>query len=150
MFQWYLRVWSYIRLFITYGFIHCWGSQRWLYCQWGAAWVGKAMNTLLPQSQPYKENPQYRHKLISMCSGERTEKPTGPKQYFNTKSMLAGTLYLYCTASDNQVLTIMIYQLGISVQQKHNLADSVSWYNLASWLYQCSGLSLFASRQECN
>lgn len=34
------------------------------------------------------------------------------------ENMLAGTLYLYCTVSDNQVLTIMIYQLlGISVQQ---------------------------------
>lgn len=73
MFQWYLRVWSYIRLFITYSFIHCWGFQRWLHCHWGAAWVGKAMNTLLPCSQPYKGNPQYGHKHVNWKTYRSTD-----------------------------------------------------------------------------
>lgn len=77
MFQWYLRVWSYIRLFITYSFIHCWGFQRWLYSHWGAAGAGKAMNTLLPHSQPYKENHTIWTQPCQHAFWEQTAKPTG-------------------------------------------------------------------------
>lgn len=53
--------------------IHYGGCQRWLHGHWGAAGVGKAMNTLLPHSQPYKESPQYGHKHASMCPGSELQ-----------------------------------------------------------------------------